>query len=174
MGCSCNKNKTEGPPQINFTPSNWGPTFWRVIHTLVERSGLKSNIYQDADEKNIWLFVIKQLGEVLPCAECRKHYNEYYIMNNPISIINKNYSERRDGLRIWFYNLHLKTPRVSDCPVPTLEELPTMYSLSQININDEIKNMFSLLNAAVNQGIISGLIIHNFKVKFDLLKIMLV
>jgi hypothetical protein len=174
MGCSCNKNKTEGPPLINFTPSNWGPNFWRVIHTLVERTGLKTNIYEDSDEKNAWLFVIKQIGDVLPCAECRKHYNEYYIMNNPASIINKAYSERRDGLRVWFYNLHLRTPKVSDCPVPTLEELPEIYSLTKINIIDEIKAMFTLLNAAVNQGVLSGVTVYNFRTKLEMLKVLIV
>jgi hypothetical protein len=173
MGCSCNKNSTESSPSINFTPSNWGPTFWKVIHTLVERTGFKSDIYQDADEKHLWLFLIKLLGEILPCYQCRTHYNEYYIMNHPTSIINKTYSERRDGLRVWFYNLHLKTPKLSDCPVPTLEELPTMYSLSVIDIENEIKVMVSLLTSAVNQGVVSGLAFYNFKSKLGLLKLTL-
>jgi hypothetical protein len=94
-------------------------------------------------------------------------------MNHPTSIINKTYSERRDGLRVWFYNLHLKTPKLSDCPVPTLEELPTMYSLSVIDIENEIKVMVSLLTSAVNQGVVSGLAFYNFKSKLGLLKLTL-
>jgi hypothetical protein len=172
MGCSCNKNKEQGPGIIDFKPSSWGPVYWRVLHTLVERTGFKTNIYRDSDEKYPWSFILKELSNVLPCAECKQNYISYYNINNPSHIINLNFEERRNALRIWMYNLHLHTPRVSDCPTPTLEELPSIYSLSQINIIEDMKNMFDIMNKASNQGIISGINVYNFKTKMELLRIL--
>lgn len=166
MGCSCgNKSAGTGPPApTELPPASWGPNMWRVLHTFVEMTGRKQNKFQDNDEKQQWAQFISILREIIPCTRCRLNFNVYYEKNNPTAAIYNNFGERRDALRIWFYNLHLETPKIiPDVPTPTLADLETMYSPSIINITEEVKCMLYNLQTAVNLGLIPGMSLFTFK-----------
>jgi hypothetical protein len=174
MGCSCNKKRVGNLPiPVNVSPSVWGPTLWRILHTLVELTGNKTNKFLDADEEYAWLYFILSIADAIPCNECRGHFIEYLNANRPEALVKKTFSDRRDALRAWFYNLHLGTPRVSDCPVPDISELPTMYSLANMNLTEDINDILGYLQAAVNVGVISGTYFFNFRAKLDNLKVAL-
>jgi hypothetical protein len=174
MGCNCNKNNSMSPADaMDLNTRIWGPIYWTVLHTLTELTGRKTTVHADSEESYLWDYILRELGDVLPCNECRKHYREYYSAHMPFFINATKYEEKRNKLREWLYNLHASTPRLADCPVPTLEELPEKYSLIEINLNDEIRKMYEIFNAGVSQGIIYGMKMFTFKSKIELLKIIL-
>ncbi len=151
----------------------WGPIYWTVLHTLAELTGRKTVIHSDNEESYLWDYILRELGEVLPCSECRRHYKEYYSANMPMFINGFHYEEKRTKLREWLYNLHGSTPRLADCPVPTLEEMPEKYSLIEVNLNEELRKMYDVFNAGVAQGIINGMKMFAFKTKMELMRITL-
>jgi hypothetical protein len=174
MGCGCNKNKSvSSTDAIDLNARNWGPVYWTVLHTFTELTGKKNNINADNEESYLWDYILRELGNVLPCNECRNHYTQYYASNMPFFIINAQFEEKRNKLREWLYALHLLTPRLSNCLVPTLEEMPEKYSLLEVNLQEEIKKMYDIFNAGVSQGIINGMKMYTFKSKIELMKILL-
>lgn len=174
MGCSCNKNREVAPlDAMDLNTRSWGPVYWLVLHTFAELTGRKNTANADQEESYLWDYALRELGDVLPCFECRNHYKEYYTMNMPLFINNTQYEEKRKALREWLYRLHSKTPRLADCPVPTLEEMPEKYSLIEVNLPEEIKKMYEFFNAGVSQGIINGMKMYSFKSKIELMRILL-
>ncbi len=174
MGCNCNKNKKVNPADaMDLNTQLWGPVYWKVLHTFAELTGKKSAIHVDKEESYLWDYILRELGNVLPCFECRNHYNTYYMNNIPFFIMNTQFEEKRNRLREWLYTLHLQTPNLSNSPVPTLEEMPEKYSLVEINLNEEIRKMYEIFNAGVAQGIINGMNMFAFKTKMELMRITL-
>jgi hypothetical protein len=102
-------------PQLHI----WGPVFWRILHTLAEKTGRKQQIkamrYDEA-EKNLWICIFDSLRTSLPCPKCREHYRNYCTTNPYINIFIKEKQrnkiiewtndEKRQKLREWLYNLH--------------------------------------------------------------------
>lgn len=175
MGCSCNKNREVAPlDAMNLNTRSWGPVYWKVLHAFVELTGRKNTVIADQEESYLWDYVLRELGSVLPCFECRNHYMQYYAENMPMFINGLQFEEKRKALREWLYNLHSKTPRYSECPVPTLEEMSEKYSLAEVNLPEEIRQMYEFFNAGVSQGIINGMKMYTFKSKIELMRILLI
>ena len=87
MGCGCNKNNsTSAIDAMDLNTRIWGPVYWNVLHTLAELTGRKTGIHADSEESYLWFYILRELGEVLPCYECRGHYKEYYSANMPMFI----------------------------------------------------------------------------------------
>jgi hypothetical protein len=174
MGCNCNKNRVvSGPDAMDLNTRAWGPVYWNVLHTFVELTGFKNTVHSDSEESYLWDYILRELGDVLPCFECRMHYMEYYMSNMPFFLNSLRYEEKRNKLREWLYILHSRTPHLSDCHVPTLEEISAKYSLTEINLHEEIRKMYDFFNAGVSQGIINGMKMFTFKSKIELMKILL-
>jgi hypothetical protein len=57
--------------------------------------------------------------------------------------------------------------------VPTLEEMSEKYSLIEVNLQEEIRQMYDFFNAGVSQGIINGMKMYAFKSKIELMRIIL-
>lgn len=47
----------------------WGPRIWRLLHSLAE-------ISDRSDCGPLWRIVVHATAEVLPCAVCKKHFQE--------------------------------------------------------------------------------------------------
>jgi hypothetical protein len=170
MGCNCNKRAT-AEQLVDLNPKSWGPTYWNVLHTLAELSGKKGSI--NNEEGYLWDYILREMPDIIPCIECQKHYREYYTANPPRFVLSSLAEERRNKLREWLYTLHSNTPRYSETPVPTLEEMPDKYSLAQVNLSEEMKKMYGFYNAGVTQGILNGIKIFTYKSKIDLLRLVL-
>jgi hypothetical protein len=134
-------------------------------------TGRRLNKYADMDEKNQWALFINSLRDVIPCDRCRNNFRDY-VDRTPLSnILSMTFAERRAGLREWFYNLHLETPKIiPDVPTPALADLETMYSPSVIDIEAEVKCMRNNLQAAVNLGLIAGMTLFTFNQRLEYLK----
>lgn len=57
----------------NVKPQVWGPSFWRMLHTI-------AYAYPEAPtqaQKSAVTDLLNSLKQLLPCAKCRAHYTEY-------------------------------------------------------------------------------------------------
>ena len=59
-------------------PKEWGPVFWKILHSVSERVGANPIKTLQADELQYYQNFLKQLANVLPCKLCLNHYTIYY------------------------------------------------------------------------------------------------
>ena len=113
-----------GPPAAP-QPTEWGPAVWRLLHSLAERSLLTPQ-KQLGEEKRLWFNLLNGLRYSLPCPNCRKHYNEYYITHLIDNFIKNNTFNME--LRIWLYNLHCDANKhTGKYTTIMIEELRSLY-----------------------------------------------
>ncbi len=128
---------------------------WRVLHSLAEKTGNQINKFLDEDEFYAWKSVLNILHTCLPCNLCREHYSGFVRENPYDGIIVLKGAERRDALRKWLFDLHNQAPMVSDCPRPTLDMLPGLYSEPNVNIDNDIKEVIRILQLASQGGMVT-------------------
>ena len=74
--CECGKGFKMAPYLTELTVEQWGPAVWKLLHVLSTRIGGGDEV-TDADAANMMFFVVNQLPDVLPCAECARHARDY-------------------------------------------------------------------------------------------------
>lgn len=84
--------------RTEFDPMQWGPSFWKVLHTISFNFPLNPTKEEKEQYKN---FVVS-LGTVIPCARCRKNYMKHLKELKFSSRTLKN----KDTFSLFFYNLH--------------------------------------------------------------------
>ena len=126
--CNCGKNKQQNPqpvnraaqpvtfsqPSIISDPTIWGPTLWRILHTLAEFSDRGRSIH-------VWTALIRMLFTSIPCAECRLHFTQY-IRANPMRL---NQTTLQPYIVTYFFNLHNNVNQILNQPIATTSVLPT-------------------------------------------------
>ena len=75
----------------------WGPSGWKLLHTITECFPMKPSLQQKADITTFF----NVLGEVLPCKYCRESFKEY-IGIKPI----ENAVKSKETLCRWMYDIH--------------------------------------------------------------------
>jgi len=75
----------------------WGTEAWSFLHNITFNYPLKPKI---EDKKNYYLF-FKNIGNILPCSECNKHYKNLF---KYIDI--KIFLENRYSLIWWLFVIH--------------------------------------------------------------------
>lgn len=92
------------PYLTELTVEQWGPAFWKVLHILASRMGSDVEI-TDADAANGMYFVVNQLPDVLPCADCAKHARTYIYEHkfNPRGLFG---STLRTYVEDWLLHFH--------------------------------------------------------------------
>ena len=78
----------------------WGPALWRLLHSSAERIGTKTLHRLPHEESRIWSQVLQSLRYSLPCPQCKRHYQGYFI-SYPLSHL-----VTKEEVRIWLYRLH--------------------------------------------------------------------
>lgn len=139
---------------MSVTPSfkrEWfGPRFWRVLHTLAEKSGSITNPTLALDEQYAWIGLLTILPGCMPCMQCRQHYVEYFKRESSFrSIRSKSGDDRRKILREWLWNLHNKVNESNGKPEYTIEECISTYS--SINIDSDVKEIYEMLKLGLLQ-----------------------
>ena len=152
--CSCG-NKVPVTIYEDIKPSSWGYPMWRTLHSLAEKSGNQIHKFLDDDEYYAWKSVLNILHTCLPCALCREHYAGFVRERPYEEIIARKGVERRNGLRQWLFDLHNQAPMVSDCPRPTIDKLPEMYTAPNVNIDAEIKEVIRVLQLSSQGGMVT-------------------
>jgi len=81
----------------NVKPQVWGPSFWRMLHTI-------AYAYPEAPtqaQKNAVAELFNSLKQLLPCAKCRAHYTEYLDTHTWQQSL-----DSRDALARFVYQFH--------------------------------------------------------------------
>lgn len=96
----------------------WGPAMWRFLHAASFAWGDAP----DPDRKRDMIVFLRSIGTVLPCATCRRHYQEY---------VQKHLTEEdvasRDSLSRWVWALHNNVNRRLGKREWSLEQLKQTY-----------------------------------------------
>jgi hypothetical protein len=114
----------------------WGPSLWRILHSLTERIGQITPRQSLKEEQRLWVALLNMIKIVLPCPLCKKHYNEYFKNNIPYIFINTS-KNLKDDMRNWLYTLHSQVnERLNKSVVININDLPGTYSGYSNWIND--------------------------------------
>jgi hypothetical protein len=99
--------------QDGLLPSCWGPTLWWSLHSIA--------MAYDPKNKESYFSFFKNLGNVLPCEECKLHYSKNFNSDKL-----RNELETKEGLFKWVYDLHNTVNKQTGVPKskwPTYEEI---------------------------------------------------
>ena len=83
----------------NISPSQWGPTFWRMFHIVAFGFPDKPS----DEDKKYYLNFYDSLPDVIPCVICRKHFK---IMLSGSFKLTDDIISNREKLIKWSYDVH--------------------------------------------------------------------
>ena len=129
-------------------PAQWGPSLWKVIHTLAEQSGCAEH----EEESLAWWNMIRLLPRIMPCLRCSLHFQEWISTHNVHGILEKQGAEKREGLRRWFFDCHNRVNAQNNKAHLEVEKLSELYS--QTNLNEVLKSLFEIFRQAQEKNII--------------------
>jgi hypothetical protein len=131
--------------QIDLNPEIWGSKGWFFIDSII----LSYPNNPSKEIKNDFLNFLTLLKKMLPCENCRKHYDEF-IKINPLT---EKILESRENLIIWILNLHNNINKLNEKKIITLEEFSDYYNKKytdkcdkkcNTNINNNNNNIIKL------------------------------
>jgi len=116
---------------MTIAPCIWGPIQWTLMHLLSFNYNPKDKQYIKAHFEN--------LGNVLPCEECRQHYNENISRSINGQTLEQSLESREKFTR-FVYDLHnIVNVQTGKTTWPTFEEVVKMYeplvSMNTCSIN---------------------------------------
>lgn len=106
--------------KIGMLPSCWGSALWHVLHSI-------AYVYNPQTDKEKYYDFFTNLGNILPCEECRNHYSQNLNKQELIIALDSN-----ENLFRWVYDLHNKVNKQTGVPVskwPSYESIKLRYSL---------------------------------------------
>ena len=120
MPCACKVS-------VPYYPDNaeWGPLFWTILHGLAEKAG---RAVIQADEAREWKKFIKETGDVLPCDDCRQHFQKFLEINPITQLHTIPYNTIKDFLKNWFFTLHNDVNARKGYPIFIYADLEVKYS----------------------------------------------
>ncbi len=142
MPCNC-------IPKVYAYPENseWGPSFWILLHGLAERAGKTTDPLFQSDERRAWTHLLNTTDSVLPCPDCSKHYKEWLNARPVGYILTLPYSELREFLRQWLYTLHDNVNQRTGKTSIAYDELTQRYN------SENIPASFKVLDAVEKRAI---------------------
>jgi len=111
-------------------PDEWGPSMWKIIHTTSLSLGKQTLPMLQQDEIHALKQFIKQLGLLIPCKVCRSHYLQYSRTHK----INYKYSELKQSVAFYFWNLHSEINASNGKPNIEFNDLEELYNKYDISI----------------------------------------
>tara|TARA_B100001057_G_C22813944_1_gene936583 strand:+ start:411 stop:878 length:468 start_codon:yes stop_codon:yes gene_type:complete len=118
-------------------PKIWGPHFWYVLHITSLNYPENPSQY----EKRAYYDFYTSIKDILPCKNCKNHYNTY-IMQHPINP----FLDKKTDLIQWVVNIHNFVNKSLDKPEISLLEMLKIYKdlkpispFEEVNI-DRIKS----------------------------------
>ena len=113
--------------KIGILPSCWGSGTWIMLHSIAYAYN------PQVDKENYFLFFFN-LGNILPCEECRFHYSQN-LNKQELNIA----LESNENLFKWVYDLHNKVNKQTGIPEskwPTYETVKERYSSFKASCSD--------------------------------------
>jgi hypothetical protein len=138
-----------------LNPLLWGAPLWRILYALTEHLGNNSQNY--TKEARSITFLIGNLGAVLPCKECQRHYHNYYYSQKISVIWYKLVGEDIKKIpREWLWKLHNSIRKRNGQPiiVTSIEQLDSMYKGAKIS-KEDLDIFYKCAKSAIEIGIIN-------------------
>lgn len=140
-------------------PSEWGPILWKIIHTITVRLGNEKNHLLQKDELNYYNNFTKQIGYVLPCKLCKKHYYDYALKTKRTI----EYYEMQEYAIDYFWNLHNEINEEKNKIPFTKEDFSIYLNITANELNTTIKEFDSLFKLYTLYHYISPEAVRDFK-----------
>jgi hypothetical protein len=99
-----------------MTPEEWGPPLWYKMHMITFNYNPKKDNKKDVIE------YFENIKNVLPCENCKRHY-ENYMIARPL----KYYLETRDDLVHWLIDLHNEVNSRTGKQILSYKEVRAIY-----------------------------------------------
>ena len=87
-------------------PNEWGPILWKIVHICSVNLGKERNSLLQKDQINYYNNFTKQIGFILPCKVCRKHFYDYALKHKK----SVEYDELKEYSIQYFLFLQMKIP----------------------------------------------------------------
>jgi len=108
-------------------PSCWGTGTWMLIHSI-------AYVYNPKIDKDNYYNFFSNLGNVLPCEECRIHYSQNLNKQELLMAL-----QSAESLFRWTYDLHNKVNRQTGVPEskwPSYESIKERYKSYKASCSD--------------------------------------
>jgi hypothetical protein len=105
--------------KVGILPTCWGPALWFSIHSI-------AYAYNPQIDKENYFDFFSNLGNILPCEECRIHYKQNLNRQELVIAL-----ESQENLFRWAYDLHNKVNRQTGVPEskwPSYDSIKEKYS----------------------------------------------
>ena len=99
---------------------NWGKNLWISLHIITFNYPINPTNEDKINYKNYFM----SLGHVLPCNDCKEHYNNL-IKQIPIDI----FLQDREGITFWLFNIHNLINEKLNKPIINFIDCCIMYNL---------------------------------------------
>ena len=105
----------------NYNPNIWGKHGWIFIDTSILSYPINN---PSNDIKKQYYNFLESLKTILPCNECRDHYNDYF--NN--NVLNDEILSSRDNLLQWILNCRNNINHINNKKILLKEEFMNYYN----------------------------------------------
>jgi len=127
-------------------PNEWGPILWKIIHICSVHLGDEKNALLQKDQINYYNNFTKQIGILLPCKVCRKHYYDYALKHKK----SVEYYDLKEYSINYFFNLHNEINKEKDKVLFTKDDFFLAYSnYKSNNLTSCIKELESLFKTYI-------------------------
>ena len=128
--------------------SEWGPVLWEVLHGILERVGKTPNQYILDDQQREVLHALRMLDVIMPCALCRKHYQEWKRLHPFEGLMGPDFFSLT---REWLFLLHTNVNKSRELNIEfTREMLSERYG--KIPLKPKMLELEVMLKRAVRGG----------------------
>lgn len=148
MPCACNV-----PLEKAATKEVWGPILWKLLHALAEKTSYTMSPTYQNEEKIFWISLIKNTQKIIPCEECKAHYADWLLRNNPTNLKTLDLTEQRLWIRNFFWELHEEVNKYNKKSGMPFESLPVLYK--NIDLNNNLKELDSIMKLMFQHNVVT-------------------
>lgn len=146
-------------------PAVWGPSMWRILHTLAERLGKQTTAIQIQDEQRAWINFLRCVENVIPCKRCKAHYRDWSLKNRIDAAVH------RISARNWLWKLHTEVNKDRQVEGVPVDEMEGLYgNRSQADLSKDVEECLQHLLNAVQRAHIVSESLRTFRHRLSLLR----
>ena len=147
-------------------PNEWGPILWKIVHICSVNLGKERNSLLQKDQINYYNNFTKQIGFILPCRVCRKHFYDYALKHKK----SVEYDELIEYSIQYFLNLHNEVNKEKDKPIFTRDDYQIYTTYRTSDLNSSIKEFESLFKNYILYKYISSEVLRDFLLSLQKLR----
>ena len=147
-------------------PNEWGPILWKIVHICSVNLGKERNSLLQKDQINYYNNFTKQIGFILPCKVCRKHFYDYALKHKKTV----EYDELKEYSIQYFLNLHNEVNKEKDKPIFTRDDYQIYTTYRTSDLNSSIKEFESLFKNYILYKYISSEVLRDFLLSLQKLR----